>query len=142
MAMVGRTGYKSTRVEKGKSVSKKRKQLKKRLGKRETFTGEFVRHGTKNGWYGPDKTVLLKDIEAAEGEPVADHLWFNFTKGFEALGKLQAGDVIRFDARVTRYQKGYFGRREDVYKPAGIDYRLSRPTKISLVQRGAGGDQL
>jgi len=94
-----------------------------------------VRYGTKQGWQGAvDETILLKDIKAAFGEPAADHLWFNLTKGFEALGKLQVGDVIRFDARVTRYQKGYFGRREDVYKPAGIDYRLSWPTKVSLIR--------
>jgi len=46
---------------------------------------------------------------------------------------LQIGDVISFHARVTCYEKGYKGYREDVYKPIKIDYRLSNPTKISKI---------
>jgi hypothetical protein len=44
---------------------------------------------------------------------------------------LQIGDVISFQARVTAYEKGYKGYRDDVYKPIEIDYRLSNPTKIA-----------
>ncbi len=40
---------------------------------------------------------------------------------------------ISFHARVTCYEKGYKGYREDVYKPMKIDYRLSNPTKMSKI---------
>jgi hypothetical protein len=68
----------------------------------------------------------------------ADHLWFPMTKAFEALGPLTQGDVIEFDARVTRYEKGYRGRRVDVAieNPPAYDFRLSRPTR--LVRYAAG----
>ena len=41
--------------------------------------------------------------------------------------------IYAFHARVTCYEKGYKGYREDVYKPMKIDYRLSNPTKISKI---------
>ena len=72
----------------------------------------------------------LKDIiDVSSGKMVTDHLWFNLTKGFEALQLLE-GDIVGFDARVTRYLKGYRGRREDELRPVGVDYRLSFPTKV------------
>ena len=62
-----------------------RKALKKIEGIRSTFTGTFVRFGTKNGYKGIEHTVLLKDIKDSNGCIVTDHLWFNLTKGFKAL---------------------------------------------------------
>jgi hypothetical protein len=41
--------------------------------------------------------------------------------------KLNEGDIIRFDARVTRYWKGYVHRDEDNRE---LDYRLSFPSKF------------
>lgn len=108
-----------------------RKELKKIDDVRDTFTATFVRFGTKNGWNGNvEKTILLKDIKDKMGKIVAGHLWFNYTKGFYML-ILNEGDVVKFNARVKEYTKGYFGHRDDVYKPIEYDYKLSHPTKIS-----------
>jgi hypothetical protein len=63
---------------------------------------------------------------------VADHLWFNYTKGFQALGILVEGDVIEFYARVREYTKGYVNYREMIDERE-IDYKLSYPTKFRKV---------
>jgi len=78
-------------------------------------------------------TLLLRDVVMVEtGEKATDHLWFNLTKGFEALGELNEGDVIEFDARVKSYQAGYRGRdiERELDNPPRTDYKLSHPTKI------------
>src|SRR5262245_49813246 len=106
-----------------------RKDLQKVEGVRAKFTGTFARFGVKNGYKGPLRTVLLTNIVDADEHVVADHLWFNLTKGFEQLD-LHEGDRVEFVARVREYQKGYFGYREDVYKPVETDYKLSHPTKV------------
>lgn len=107
-----------------------RKDLTKYTETRGTFTGVFVREGSKNGYKGPEPTILLKDIKNKEGVLLTDHLWFNYTKQFKALGKLNEGDLIQFNARCKEYEKGYKGYRNDVYKPIETDYKLSHPTKI------------
>jgi len=111
-----------------------RNALQQRDGERATFLGTFERMGTKRGWAGDEPTVLLKDIRTPDGTPICDHLWCNRTKAFAALG-LVPGDVIQFDARVKEYEKGYKGRREDVYVPIEIDYKLSHPTKVRKVEQ-------
>jgi hypothetical protein len=71
--------------------------------------------------------VLLDD------KIVTDHLWFDLTKGFESADLLP-GDVVEFCARVSIYEKGYKGYRNDVFdRPIEKDYRLSRPTKIKKI---------
>jgi len=106
-----------------------RKNLATIEGVRDIFTGTFERFGVKNGWAGVEKTVLLKDIKNKNGDIISDHLWFNFTKGFENL-QLEKGDIIQFEARVKEYYKGYKGYREGIYKPIEKDYKLSYPSKI------------
>lgn len=112
-----------------------RKKLEK-IGseERHVFTGTFVRYGVKSGYRGPLETVLLKDIKDKHGKIVADHLWFNNTKGF-AKYDLKEGDRLRFEARVSEYLKGYKGHDEWVCieKPLELDYKLSYPTKITLL---------
>lgn len=100
------------------------------------FTGIFLRFGTRTGWTGrgrawEHRTVLLRDIRDDEGNRVADHLWFNLNKGFAELGLLEGGERIAFNARVR--SKGYFARRNGVYKPVRKDYKLSNPTKIKKI---------
>lgn len=109
-----------------------RKELKKIDGVRATFQGTFVRFGEKNGWHGPEKTVLLENVKNEEGLIVTQHLWFNLTKGFQKLN-LNPGDVVQFDARVAKYEKGYKGYREDVYKSVQTDYKLSHPSKLKKI---------
>ena len=107
---------------------------------RHTFIGEVVRFGWKNGWMGSERTILLKDIRLND-EIVCDHIWFKVGKQFERLS-LQPGDKVSFSARVSQYEKGYKGRRWDVFdKPIEKDYRLSFPTqarKISTTMPTSG----
>lgn len=104
---------------------------------RDVFTGTFTKFGTKpNGWHQPLKTVLLVDIKDAQGEVVTDHLWFNNTKGFDAL-ILAAGDQVEFRARVKPYEKGYRGwNRDEFDSPIETDYKLSHPTKVRKLTQG------
>ena len=100
---------------------------------RKVFIGNFVRYGSKNGYKGLEKTILLKDIKDGFDKILTNHLWFNFTKGFEQLGELKEGDIIQFTARSKQYEKGYKGYRDIVYKPIEFDYKLSHPTNIKLI---------
>src|SRR3990167_8303093 len=110
-----------------------RKQLEQHNEERRKFSGTFIRMGKKPGWNGDeDKTILLQNIQDEQGKTIADHLWFNYTKGFSQIG-LQSGVQVEFHARVKKYLKGYQGWRDDVYKPVEVDYRLSHPTKIRIV---------
>jgi len=113
-----------------------REQLAKINGVRRRFQGEFVRFGEKSGYHHPLATILLKNIiDLASGRLMTDHLWFNDGKGFERLS-LKEGDIIRFDARVTSYLKGYLGKHnEDEFEMhcAERDYRLSFPNNFVKV---------
>jgi hypothetical protein len=110
-----------------------RRALKSLEGVRTTFRGTVAQFGMKSGYTGRDlPTLMLKDVMDSSGNIVTDHLWFMVGKQLAALD-LRIGDVISFQARVTGYEKGYKGYREDVYKPIEIDYRLSNPTKITRI---------
>lgn len=110
-----------------------RKELKI-IGSRDrhVFTATFIRFGFRDGYKGPVKTILLQDV-LLDDKIVTDHLWFDLTKGFESADLLP-GDVVEFCARVSIYEKGYKGYRNDVFdRPIEKDYRLSRPTKIKKI---------
>ncbi len=111
-----------------------RKALMRLNGRRLRFTAQFERFGQKNGYKGPEETVLLTDVCLETGEQVTDHIWFVCGKTFDLLN-LKAGCRIAFDARVGEYEKGYRGRRAEESGAAWseIDYRLERPTKAILV---------
>lgn len=108
-----------------------REELKDLTGKsRHEFVGKFGRTGFKSGYKGYKPTILLKEITLMDNNGnntiVADHLWLNYTKGFLELGELEIDDLIKFNARVNRYLKGY--------RYAKIpDYGLSYPSKVSIV---------
>ena len=70
-----------------------RKQLKQVNGIRATFRGTFERYGSKTSFGHFKQTLLLKDIYDCDAKLVADHLWFNLTKGFARVG-LQEGDTV------------------------------------------------
>lgn len=99
---------------------------------RHVFTATFVRFGFRNGYIGPVKTMLLQDV-TLDSKIASDHLWFDLTKGFSDAD-LSPGDVVEFCARVSAYEKGYKGHKDDVLnRPIERDYRLSRPTKIKKI---------
>jgi len=118
-------------------MSTKRRWALHGLGaqKRHTFRGVFAREGAKPGYQGPpERTLLLRDVtEVTSGKVVTEHLWFNFTKGFQAIEPLVEGDVIQFNARVSQYERGYKGHNWEraIENPVETDYKLSRPTRIS-----------
>jgi hypothetical protein len=120
-----------------------RQGLQSMNGQRKRFSAMFVRYGVASGWRGSTyKTVLVSCVTDLEtGAMVTDHLWFKQTKGFASLGVLSEGVIVEFDARVSRYTKGYRGRRFEVAieKPVSVDYRLSYPTRITLIERLADG---
>jgi len=110
-----------------------RTKLAKINGVRDTFTGTFVRFGTKRGWQGVEEdTVLLRNIKNKSGKIVTKHLWFNLTQGFEDLGEINEGDLIQFDARAKPYMKGYVNNRHSIDN-SRVDYHLSHPTQIELL---------
>lgn len=111
-----------------------RDALRSRLGEQARYKGTFERNGTMRSCRGPLPTVLLKDITDASGDVVADHVWMNTTGELEAA-ELKPGDSIAFDAQVEEYVKGYLGHRDGVWAPTSIDYRLSLPTGILVVER-------
>jgi hypothetical protein len=120
-----------------------RNKLKKIDGVRQSYIGVFERYGLKrrykpkkvnSEWVDTDTTVLLKDITDLKGNLICDHLWFNFTKGFESLGHINNGDHIQFDARSKEYVKGYVNHRDWVDERE-IDYKLSHPTKFKIVSQ-------
>lgn len=108
-----------------------RKSLRHLIGQRLDFTATVSRYGKKGAFRGePIDTVLLVNIRRFDtGEVVTDHLWF--TAGKSWMG-FKPNDHVTFDARVGEYEKGYFGRREDVCVEPSVDYRLERPTKVLL----------
>lgn len=111
-----------------------RDKLKKIDGDRLRFSAVFKRYGEKPNWHGfKDKTILMVDVRVLGSEAVVtDHLWFNATKGFETIGVLAEGDIVEFDGRVKKYEKGYRGRdwRKALRNPPSIDWKISHPTKI------------
>jgi len=114
-----------------------RKKLAAKSGIRETYKGTFVRIGAKRGYRGDEPTVLIENILTVDGEHVTNHLWFNLTKGFKEAD-LQLGDIVMFNARSKEYEKGYKGRRWDVFdKPIRKDYKLVYPTNIKVLKRSS-----
>lgn len=100
--------------------------------KRYTFKGTFVRLGTKPSFNSPypDTTVLLKDIRLFKNDQkLTDHLWFNYTRGFQNLGHLNEGDVIKFDGRVSGYLK------DDLLGEDEFDLKISFPTKLEVIEK-------
>lgn len=107
-----------------------RDKLEEFYGKRLVFTGTFARFGNKtrhNSKPGKQKTVLIEEIKS-DGKLLCEHCWFALIKGFGKLA-LKTGDFIMFEARVSRYLKGW--KRDNNSRE--LDYRLSNPTKIKKI---------
>lgn len=110
-----------------------RKELSTREGQRKRFRAVIGKFGSKVNFRGyTDTTILLKRIiEIDTNKVVADHVWFNLTKGFEDKN-LSENSVIEFEARVKEYKKGYVNRRYGINNQTK-DYKLSHPTKIQVI---------
>lgn len=110
-----------------------RKKLAGDEGERKKFRATFDRLGKKVNYKGySEETILLKNIvDASTDRQIADHLWFSYTKGFEAIA-LTEGVVLEFEARVKEYTKGYVNRDLKINNRKQ-DFKLSHPTKIRKV---------
>ncbi len=108
-----------------------RKLLKQQMGRRGEFRATVAQFGTKSANLGPDlSTMMRKRVKDETGQLVTDHLWMTVGTQLSRLN-VQVGEELVFAARVTRYEKGYKGVREDVFAaPPSTDYRLSYPTKV------------
>lgn len=111
-----------------------RKELAAEQDNRKKFRAIFERVGKKTNYKGySEDTILLKNvIDLETNRVVADHLWFSYTKGFEAIN-LTAGTIIEFEARVKEYKKGYVNRSLNL-NARKTDFKLSHPTKIYISQ--------
>lgn len=107
-----------------------RKVLALENEKRKKFKATFERLGKKTNYKGySEDTILLKNITDLEtNRVVADHLWFSYTKGFEAI-TLTNGVLLEFEARVKEYKKGYVNQSLNLNNRK-TDFKLSHPTKI------------
>lgn len=118
---------KTIMIVKKRAIKIMRSELAKINNHRDKFYGHFERFGQKSNYKTgkPEITVLLLDIRDKTGKQVTDHLWFNFTKGFQEIHRkepLQTGELIQFEARIKPYTKGY--------EKDQLDYKLSHPSKI------------
>ena len=91
-------------------------------GKKKNFKG-----------YSEDTILLQEIIDVADNQPVADHVWFTFSKTFEDAA-IREGDIITFDARIKRYTKGYVNKALNLKKRT-TDFKLSHPTNVKVVER-------
>ncbi len=110
-----------------------RKQLAAEKGNRKKFKATFNRLGKKTNFNGfPEDTILLKNVVDLEtNQIVTDHIWFNYTKGFEKIS-LKEGTQIEFEARIKEYKKGYVNKSLKINNRK-TDYKLSHPTKITKI---------
>ena len=112
------------------------------MEERKRYVGTVDEFGTRKGFKGLIDTILLINIKLEGSEEIiTDHLWFDLGKQFSDLN-LQKGDIIAFNARVAKYKKGYYGGRElEIPKPPAGDYKLQRPTKVTVVKRVDNSDE-
>ena len=110
-----------------------RERLAQIEGNKSMFYGEFSKYGWRRfmGQY-VGKTLLLTNIRDKYGNIICDHLWFHLTKGFEKLGELKKGQILKFEARVQSYTKH---RGED------LDYHLAYPQNLAIVEQGTLREQ-
>jgi len=110
-------------------------ELQSLEGRKVQFIATFVKYGTyrSNGVAG--RSILLQNLKTVSGQLLSDHIWINYTAGFDAIGELLRGDKVRFTAIVKTYLKGYFGHNIDdrLKRETGLDYRLAFPRNVEIV---------
>lgn len=99
--------------------------------KRYTFTGEFSSMDINSDMFGEHYTpsIVLGSVKLNGEKPIHDIVVFNYGKSFSKLGELKHGEVIQFDARITRECVNIEG--SEYYGEEKIwSYTLERPTKV------------
>lgn len=108
-----------------------RENFKKMAGQRHTFIATVSRFGKKSSYRGPPQTtILLVNIKNENEGFLEDHAWMVLRKRFEQA-EIKEGDVLKLEARVSTYVKGYSDDHEE--NPIRIDYKLCYPTKIMKI---------
>ncbi|MEQ9490538.1 MAG: hypothetical protein RIM72_16255 [Alphaproteobacteria bacterium] len=101
-------------------MPKKRRRLSDYSSRRATFEATFRGYSSDSR---KGTTLLFGTITDLEtGHVISDHQWFHEGRRLEALGDLDVGAKIRFDARAKRYRKGR--------NKAKSDWKLAWPTKL------------
>ncbi len=115
-----------------------RTNLQGLAGWRVTLTAIFWQYGTYRGGGCPGRSILLRQVRDRPGRLLADHVWINYTAGFDAAGELCRGDAVRFTATIDEYVKGYRGDKIDdrLARPPAVDYRLKFPRGVERIGRG------
>jgi hypothetical protein len=98
-----------------------REKLQAIDGKRARYRAVFDHFHSRTSHGFEVKSLIVRDVTDAAGNPVCDHLWFRRGKQFNDL-QLQPGDRIEFEARADSYRKGYIEKQ--------LDYCLKNPTKV------------
>jgi hypothetical protein len=101
-----------------------REKLKAIEGRRARYRAVFECFHSRTSFGYEVKSLILRDVTDAAGNPVCDHLWFRRGKQFDEL-QLQPGDRVEFEARAGSYLKGYGPPEEK-----RLDYCLKNPTKV------------
>jgi hypothetical protein len=115
-----------------------RERLRQLNKERLPIIATFVRFGrakSKNGYL--NTTVLFTDVKDEKGDLLTDHAWMGMGKRFERLN-LTSGDILRFNARIKSYTKGYSEDSEE--NPFRIDFKLSYPSKAEKIGFDDEGD--
>lgn len=102
-----------------------REKLKAIKNVRAIFRGIVADFGTRTSHGYVKHQMLVRNIRDRRGQEMTDHVWFPCAKWNEGL---KPGDEIEFEARVTKYWKGYYDNRQ-------LDYKLSRPTKVRKIEK-------
>lgn len=109
--------------------------MREKLADREGLRGEFAAtykepgERTSRGYIKP--MLLFVNVCDEQGEEVTDHLWFAKTPSWDALN-LQPRDRVKFEARVSRYMKGYHDNRQ-------MDFKLAYPRHIRVLSQVRAG---
>ena len=111
-----------------------RTKLKELNEQRIKIIAEFEKFGLKTNFKGyPEQTALFVNLTDKNNNKLCDHIWFTVGKRIANLN-LNPGDIISFDARISKYVKGYVNIREGIDERT-IDYKLNNPTKFQIVQK-------
>lgn len=93
-------------------------------------TAVFRQYGACRGRGCAGRSILLGQVR-----DLADRARINYTAGFDAVGDLRRGDIVRFTAAIDGYVKGY--RREKIddrlMRPPAVDYRLKFPRRAERI---------
>jgi hypothetical protein len=101
------------------------------------FRARFRRLEDKQGYRVVDAAVVLEDVRlVSSGTQVLKQVCFTKSTLFDRLGRLELGDLVEFDARVTKVQLGYDGSDflKRIEQPPRVEWRLTHPTKIRVVE--------